>query len=124
MRRGVRDLRAGSATLGQRISEIQARTDTRIVIDSCFVWDSGPFAEEGAVVVEAAAAARGHTVCRFKTLAGRDATNLKDVAPAVLIFIASVGGISHSQRELSADGDLIAGLQLVTDVAAAELKRA
>lgn len=35
----------------------------------------------------------------IRTLAGHDSTNLKDLVPTVMLFVPSVDGISHNERE-------------------------
>ena len=108
----VETLAAAFARLLGRIAEIEESTRTSIEIVSSSVWGSGPFVEAGVRLVEDAAAELGHSVSRVKTLAGHDATNLKDVAPTVLVFVPSVEGISHNEREYTSDTDLLAGLDV------------
>ncbi len=100
------------AILSERIAAIEETTRTTIEIPSSSVWRSGPFVEAGIRLVEQAAAELGHSSTRVKTLAGHDATNVKDVAPTVLVFVPSVGGISHNERERTRDEDLLAGLDV------------
>lgn len=107
------------AALRARIEQIQERTRTTIEIVSSSIWRSGPFVEAGVRLVEDAAHALGHSVTRVKTLAGHDATNVKDVAPTVLVFVPSVGGVSHNEREFTSDDDLVAGLDVFERVVAA-----
>jgi N-carbamoyl-L-amino-acid hydrolase len=38
------------------------------------------------------------------------------IAPAAMIFVPSIGGISHNPRELTNDADLIAGANVLLDV--------
>ncbi|GAB3597478.1 M20 family metallo-hydrolase [Microbacterium tumbae] len=118
------DLRAESTTLletafarlQESLARIEERTRTRVEILSSTVWRSGPFVEEGIALVERAAESLGYRHARVKTLAGHDATNVKDVAPTVLVFIPSVDGISHNEREFSTDDDMLAGLGVFTNV--------
>jgi len=66
--------------------------------------------------IEAAAKARGHTVRRMTSGAGHDAQMLARIAPAAMIFVPSVGGISHNPKEFTPDADLIAGANVLLDV--------
>ncbi len=106
------------AILEERIAEIERATRTTITIESTSTWDSGPFVEKGVALVEDAAALCGYSSGRVLTLAGHDATNMKDVVPTVLVFIPSVDGISHNEREFSRDDDLVAGLAVFERVVA------
>lgn len=105
--------------LQTRIGEIERSTRTTITIESSSTWDSGPFQERGIQLVEDAAAASGHSSRRVLTLAGHDATNMKDVVPTVLVFIPSVDGISHNEQEFSRDSDMIAGVEVFEHVVSA-----
>lgn len=96
--------------LQERMTAIEQKTRTRMNVVSSSVWQSGPFLEAGIALVEQAASELGHSHARVKTLAGHDATNMKDVAPTVLVFVPSVDGISHNEREYTTDADMLAGV--------------
>jgi N-carbamoyl-L-amino-acid hydrolase len=49
--------------------------------------------------------------------AGHDAQMIARVAPSAMDFVPSRGGISHSPAEFTADNDLIAGANVLLDVA-------
>lgn len=66
--------------------------------------------------IETAAKARGHTVRRMTSGAGHDAQMIARIAPAAMIFVPSLGGISHSPKEHTPDADLIAGANVLLDV--------
>lgn len=104
------ELEEAFALLQERMDAVAARTRTDIAILSRSIWRSGPFAAPGVELVERAATELGLTHARVKTLAGHDATNIKDIAPTVLVFVPSTGGISHNEREHTTDADMIAGL--------------
>jgi N-carbamoyl-L-amino-acid hydrolase len=40
------------------------------------------------------------------------------MAPSAMIFVPSTGGISHNPREHTPDADLVAGANILLDVAA------
>ena len=73
-------------------------------------------------LVEATARRLGHSVRRMPSGAGHDAQMLARICPAGMIFVPSVGGISHNVREFTALPDLEAGanvlLQTVLQLAA------
>ena len=80
-----------------------------------------PFNEAMISKVEAAAGARGLPVRRMISGAGHDAQMMAQLCPTAMIFVPSIGGLSHNPKEFSTDRDLIAGadvlLHVVLDVA-------
>jgi N-carbamoyl-L-amino-acid hydrolase len=74
-----------------------------------------PVAFDPAVVdlVEATARGLGHSVRRLPSGAGHDAQMLARVCPAGMIFVPSVGGISHNVEEFTALNDLEAGANVL-----------
>ncbi len=68
-------------------------------------------------VIEASATERQLSFRRMTSGAGHDAQMIARVAPAAMIFVPSKGGISHNPAEFSAEGDLIAGANVLLDVA-------
>jgi len=67
--------------------------------------------------IEAAARNRGLGVRRMTSGAGHDAQMMARIAPAAMIFVPSAGGISHSPREHTDDAELVAGANILLDVA-------
>jgi len=71
--------------------------------------------------VEAIAHELGFPVRRLPSGAGHDAQIMAAVCPACMIFVPSVGGISHNVEEYTAPSDLVAGadvlLRLVLELA-------
>ncbi len=78
-----------------------------------------PVAFDAAVVelVEATARGLGHSVRRLPSGAGHDAQMLARVCPAGMIFVPSVGGISHNVKEFTALNDLEAGANVLLHTA-------
>ncbi len=74
-----------------------------------------PVAFDPAVVnlVERTARWLGHSVRRMPSGAGHDAQMLARVCPAGMIFVPSVGGISHNVKEFTAQSDLEAGANVL-----------
>jgi beta-ureidopropionase / N-carbamoyl-L-amino-acid hydrolase len=112
-------LESAYARLESRMRDIERATRTEIVIRSRSVWRSAPFDETGVRLVESIAEDLDLPAARVKTLAGHDATNVKDATPTVLVFVPSVGGISHNEREFTRDEDLVAGVAVFERVVAA-----
>ncbi|PDT33662.1 Zn-dependent hydrolase [Rhizobium sp. M10] len=77
-----------------------------------------PVAFDGKIVelIEKAAARRGHTVRRMTSGAGHDAQMIARIAPSAMIFVPSLGGISHNPKEKTPDEDLVAGANMLLDV--------
>jgi N-carbamoyl-L-amino-acid hydrolase len=63
--------------------------------------------------IEAAAATLGLTTLHLPSGAGHDAQNLAKLAPMGMIFIPSIGGISHSPKELSRWSDCANGADVL-----------
>lgn len=74
-----------------------------------------PVAFDPAVIdlVEVTARRLGHTVRRLPSGAGHDAQMLARICPAGMIFVPSVGGISHNVEEFTALPDLEAGANVL-----------
>ncbi len=64
-------------------------------------------------LVEATARRLGHSVRRLPSGAGHDAQMLARVCPAGMIFVPSVGGISHNVKEFTALPDLEDGANVL-----------
>jgi N-carbamoyl-L-amino-acid hydrolase len=63
--------------------------------------------------VEAIAKELGFPVRRLPSGAGHDAQIMAAVCPACMIFVPSVGGISHNVEEYTAPADLVAGADVL-----------
>ena len=77
--------------------------------------DSEPAIADGRVMdwVEASAASLGLTRQRMPSGAGHDAQEMARIAPMGMIFVPSVGGISHSPREFTQPGDVARGADVL-----------
>lgn len=107
------------AHLQDAIAVIEA--ECRVSIDEvgASIWESGPFLESGIELSRTSAEALGYSNDRVLTLAGHDATNMKEIVPTVMLFVPSAAdGISHNEREYTSDADLVAGLDVFTHVVA------
>ncbi|WP_426231688.1 Zn-dependent hydrolase [Pararhizobium sp. DWP3-4] len=63
-----------------------------------------------------AAETRGLSVRRMTSGAGHDAQMIASMAPTAMIFVPSIGGISHNPAERTAEIDLIRGANVLLDV--------
>ncbi|MDX1605257.1 MAG: Zn-dependent hydrolase [Candidatus Competibacterales bacterium] len=75
-----------------------------------------PFAEQVISRVEDTARTLGYPVRRMPSGAGHDAQMLARVCPAGMIFVPSVGGISHNVREYTLPEDVEAGANVLLHV--------
>ncbi|KAF0226518.1 MAG: N-carbamoyl-L-amino-acid [Beijerinckiaceae bacterium] len=80
-----------------------------------------PFDEAMIGKVEGAAKALGLPVRRMISGAGHDAQMMAQLCPTAMIFVPSIGGLSHNPKEFSEAADMVAGanilLAVVLDVA-------
>jgi beta-ureidopropionase / N-carbamoyl-L-amino-acid hydrolase len=67
-------------------------------------------------LIERTARDLGHSVRRMTSGAGHDAQMMQRVAPTAMIFVPSVGGISHNVREFTKPEDLEAGANVLLQV--------
>jgi N-carbamoyl-L-amino-acid hydrolase len=79
-------------------------------------FDPVVFDDDVVAAVERAAADRGHSVRRMPSGAGHDAQMLARVCPTAMVFVPSVGGLSHNPAEYTAPADLEAGANVLLQV--------
>lgn len=76
-----------------------------------------PLPPEVADLVEICAEAAGFPSRRMDTVAGHDAIGLLGLCPTGLIFVPSVGGVAHNEREETSDADIEAGFAVCLEAA-------
>lgn len=121
----VADLRSASpeivlearASLLENINRLALEHDIRINVNDFDVRDIQRYPEEGLELTEKVAADLGLSVRRIRTMAGHDSVALNRRVPTVMMFIPSVDGVSHCEREFTTDTDMVTGLQALTSVA-------
>ena len=64
-------------------------------------------------VIERAAAALGRPIRRMTSGAGQDAQMLARICPSAMIFVPSIGGISHNPRERTEPGHVQLGADVL-----------
>jgi N-carbamoyl-L-amino-acid hydrolase len=72
--------------------------------------------------IAAAASARGAPPVHLPSGAGHDAMVVARFMPAAMMFIPSIGGISHDVRENTSDADIVFGCEVLAD-AVAQVRR-
>ena len=50
-------------------------------------------------------------------MAGHDSVAMNRIVPTVMMFIPSVDGVSHCEREFTTDADMVAGVRALAEVA-------
>lgn len=110
-------LRAEEAALDAFLEALALKEDVTIATERLARFE--PVAFDPAIVarIEAAARARGHSVRRMTSGAGHDAQMMARICPAAMIFAPSRDGVSHSPREHTDAADLVAGANVLLDVA-------
>ena len=121
----VADLRSASpqivaearASLLADIADIAAAHDIRINVNDFDIRDIQYYPEAGLELAEKAAANVGLSVRRIRTMAGHDSVAMNRIVPTVMMFIPSVDGVSHCEREFTTDEDMVAGVKALEEVA-------
>lgn len=101
------------ATLERHAAEIGAATNTRFTIRT--TQRSEPALADARLmeVVAASAGALGLSSQRMPSGAGHDAQSMARIAPMAMIFVPSVGGISHAPQEYTSPEDCAHGADLL-----------
>jgi len=95
------------------LHELAARENVAIETRSMARFDAVPFPEAMVALVERTAAARGYSCRRMPSGAGHDAQMMARICPAGMIFVPSIGGLSHNVREDTAPEHLAAGADVL-----------
>jgi len=108
------------------IDQIRARAaqiarDTKTTIDITGLGGNPPALADTAMqdVVERAADALGLSSVRMPSGAGHDAQMMAQLSPMGMIFVPSIGGISHSPKELTSWEDCANGANVLLEAIAA-----
>lgn len=109
-------LAAADAELHRRVAQIEQSANVRIERGAEHIWGAKAYDEAGLTLAAAAAERLGLPHGVVRTLAGHDSTNMKDIVPTIMLFVPSADGISHNEREFTSDADMLAGVDLLTEV--------
>jgi N-carbamoyl-L-amino-acid hydrolase len=115
------DIRAlEPATVDEMLGELRGRfpeaTFGREAANQGATFDAGLRAR-----LEAAARHRGIAAGDLPSYAGHDAGILAPERPAAMVFVRNPTGASHTPSESAAEGDCLAGAQVLADALAGEL---
>lgn len=100
------------------LAAIAEVNQVNVSIDTSSLRPSTSYQLEGVELAEGAAKDLGLSHRRMLTMAGHDSVNLKDIVPTVMLFVPSVDGISHSEKELTREEDLLDGVKMLTETVA------
>jgi beta-ureidopropionase / N-carbamoyl-L-amino-acid hydrolase len=102
----LRDLAAEVSTMGRCSAEVtRIRTGAPAAMDARF---------QQAIEQASVTFASGKSV-RMPSGAGHDTQVLATIMPAGMLFVPSIGGISHHWRENTADADIVTGAQVFVE---------
>ena len=99
--------------IGRRAQEIAARTKTTIEIEPVGGYAGAPAAASVMAAIERASDALALKHTRLPSGAGHDAQMMARLGPMGMIFVPSVGGISHSPKELTSWEDCARGADVL-----------
>ena len=109
----LRDL---EAALSRYLEALAEKEQVGISVERLARFEPVLFDQAIAGLIEAAATHRGLPARRMTSGAGHDAQMMARICPAAMIFVPSVGGISHNPREHTDPADLVAGANVLLDV--------
>ncbi|UVJ39594.1 M20 family metallo-hydrolase [Arthrobacter sp. CJ23] len=121
----VADLRSGDpeivgaarAALLEQIDALAREHDIKVNVKDFDIRPIRRFPEAGLELSAKVAGRLGLSSRRIQTMAGHDSVAMNTVAPSVMLFIPSVDGVSHCEREFTTDADMVTGLAMLTGVA-------
>ncbi|OFN78313.1 MULTISPECIES: M20 family metallo-hydrolase [unclassified Corynebacterium] len=105
------------ARLQEIITEAEEESRTSVELSPTHEWALNPYPAAGVALAREVVEELGYSHQEIYTVAGHDSTNLKEVVPTVMLFVPSVDGISHNEKEFTTEEDCVAGLDVLTHVA-------
>lgn len=109
-------LAEADALVTERIAEIERVARVRIRQRQSHAWGINPYQPDGVELARAVARDLDRSNEEILTVAGHDSVNMKERVPTVMLFVPSVQGVSHNEGEFTSDADLVAGLDVLTEV--------
>jgi len=106
-------LRHAEAQLSAFVDTLSAEEGVEISSRRLARFEPVPFHETVIAGVERTARDLGYSVRRMPSGAGHDAQMLARICPAGMIFVPSVGGISHNVKEYTSPDDIEAGANVL-----------
>lgn len=107
-------LAAAHRSLLERIADITKEGEVTVTVESATPRPAGRYHDTGILLAGAVADELGLRWRELPTMAGHDSVNLRDLVPTVMLFVPSVDGVSHNEREYTTDDQMLAGLHMLT----------
>lgn len=102
--------------IGAMLSSVSQTHGVEIEVGSQDPRSTVTFCREGIEHSRAVAEAEGYTCLELPTMAGHDSVNLTRVVPTTMLFVPSLHGISHNEREESTAEALERGVTVLAGV--------
>lgn len=102
--------------LRARIAEVEDFARVQVKRTLSHEWGINPYQPAGVDLARDVATGLDYPHGEILTVAGHDSVNMKERVPTVMLFVPSVDGISHNEAEYTRDGDLVAGVDVLTEV--------
>ena len=99
--------------IANRSEAIGQETGTTFQLNEFYLSEAAPTQERIRSTIEAVAEELSLPSMRMPSGAGHDAQSIAHLAPVGMIFIPSVGGISHSPGEFSRRSDVVGGANVL-----------
>ncbi|UIJ83086.1 Zn-dependent hydrolase [Rhizobium leguminosarum] len=109
-------LKEEEAALATFLDRVSAEEQVGVSMERLARFEPVKFDQRIVRLVEKAARDRGLACRRMTSGAGHDAQMIARIAPSAMIFVPSIGGISHNPKEYTDDDDLVAGTNILLDV--------
>ena len=110
------ELQSAESKLVACLDELAEREGVTIERRTLARFEPVAFDDRMIDLVEATAERLGLKVRRLPSGAGHDAQMMARICPTAMVFVPSVGGISHNPAEYTSPGDLTAGAQVLLEV--------
>lgn len=109
-------LASAEMALTSFLNEIADQSELDISVTKLARTPSVRFDDGIADIIAEAASDLGLSSLRMTSGAGHDAQMISPIAPTAMIFVPSIGGISHNPCEASSETDLVAGANVLLEV--------
>ncbi len=111
-------LQQAERRMAAHIETVAAKEGVKVASRALARFEPVVFDPDMVARVEGYAAAHGHSVRRMPSGAGHDAQMFARVCPTSMVFVPSVGGISHNVKEYTEPKDIEAGANVLLSMLA------
>lgn len=110
-------LREEEQALAAFLEKLAQEEDVEVSVERLVRFQPVKFDQRIVKLVEESVKERGLVTRRMTSGAGHDAQMIARIAPTAMIFVPSIAGISHNPKEFTLESDLVAGANILLDVA-------